>query len=416
MRWMMKRRRPRGDRGATAVLFAILVSAVLLGVGAVAADVSSWTVERTQTQNGADAGALATAESCARGACDLTVANSKYSTTNSNQTLTNGEAVMSGYPCGSAPNSSVALPACAASQPADCPANRAGTNWVTVRTMTSSSVSPIFGKALDSTDNGKTVVSCSQASWGPASSCGNCAALTISACEWLENTNGGTSFAHNPPLPPSFLDTIAARKAAGINFTAADDPNNENFPDDPPGATIAGSETVLMTHSVSANNPCAAGHSGWDAPGLFGWLSGSNCSVNIVNGEYSGAPGNSPADCNTIFNSSRDNQTPIYLPVYSGIDQATGKYVLYGFAAFVVTGWDINQGNVFSPKKAPSVISVADGTPNGDANYCGKTFTGSPSDVCIYGYFTHALLPLSALPGGGGGTTELGADAVRMSG
>ena len=144
---------------------------------------------------------------------------------------------------------------------------------------------------------------------------------------------------------------------------------------------------------------------------------GDPCTVNIVNGQYDGSPGNAPADCNTLFNQSRDNQTPLFIPIYTSIDPVTGKYILDGFAAFVVTGWDINQGSVFSPVKNPSVISVADGVkPASDANYCGNTYTGSNSDVCIYGYFTQALIRASDLSGGGGGGTDLGATAVFLAG
>jgi hypothetical protein len=163
------------------------------------------------------------------------------------------------------------------------------------------------------------------------------------------------------------------------------------------------------------NNTCAAGHPGWDAPGKFGWLSKSTCSVNITGNEYPGSSGNSSAPCEQAFTNSRNNQTPIYLPVYSGIDNATGNYILAGFAAFVVTGWDVTSGSAgnFTVKKAPSVIAQANGLSTKDQNYCGN-YTASQSDVCLYGFFTQALIPASALPGGSG--TTLGATSVRLTG
>lgn len=60
------------------------------------------------------------------------------------------------------------------------------------------------------------------------------------------------------------------------------------------------------------------------------------------------------------------------------------------------------------------VALLTDGTSAPDANYCG-TFTGSSSDVCICGYFTQKLIPASALPSGGG-TTNLSATSIRLTG
>jgi len=395
--------RNRDDKGAVAVLVAILLSTALLGIGAIVVDVGGWYAEKAQLQNGADSAAMAIAQTCAAGACDTSLANDDANV-NSNDSASDVDFV-----CGTGPGLSCSTRGL-------CPTAPSG-NYVNVQTSTRTSsgnlLPPAFGP-------GQTIHACSQATWGPPASLGSAAALTISACEWLENTNNGTTFAKSPPTPPSFFDTLAARKAAGINFTNANDPNKETVLDDPPGpgAAVAGSETVLTTHSLG-KNPCAAGHPGWDEPGKFGWLAkkGDPCTVNIVNGQYDGSPGNAPADCNTLFNQSRDTQTPLFLPVYTSIDPVTGKYILDGFAAFVVTGWDINQASVFSPVKAKSVISVADGvTPANDANYCGSTYTGSNSDVCIYGYFTQALIKQSDVPGGGTGGNDLGATAPYLTG
>ena len=179
-----------------------------------------------------------------------------------------------------------------------------------------------------------------------------------------------------------------------------------------------GSETLVGTHET---NNCNAGHPGWAAPGQFGWLAKSSCNVSISGPEYAGVSGNSAANCAQPFLTSRTQQTPVYLPVYTSIDPVTGNYILDGFAAFVITGWSIKgQGswdtNV-APVKEPSIIAVAEGiadTSNSDANYCGR-FTGSNSDVCIYGYFTQSLIPASAVPTGSG-TSNLGASVVALIG
>ena len=65
--------RGRDECGAVVVVVALL-SVALLGMAALVIDVGALRVERRQLQNGADAAALAVAESCARGACDDTLA------------------------------------------------------------------------------------------------------------------------------------------------------------------------------------------------------------------------------------------------------------------------------------------------------------------------------------------------------
>src|ERR1700712_5098129 len=64
-------RRMRDDRGAVAVLVAILM-VPLLGFAAVGIDVAAMYAERQQLQTGADAGALAIAQDCGRGTCGAT--------------------------------------------------------------------------------------------------------------------------------------------------------------------------------------------------------------------------------------------------------------------------------------------------------------------------------------------------------
>lgn len=61
------------ERGAIAVLVAITLT-VLMGVGALVLDVGALYVERRELQNGADAAALAIAESCALDECPTTAA------------------------------------------------------------------------------------------------------------------------------------------------------------------------------------------------------------------------------------------------------------------------------------------------------------------------------------------------------
>ena len=63
--------RLRDERGAVGVVVALLM-VPLAGFAAIAIDVSAMYAERQQLQTGADAGALAVAQDCARGACGST--------------------------------------------------------------------------------------------------------------------------------------------------------------------------------------------------------------------------------------------------------------------------------------------------------------------------------------------------------
>ena len=74
MRWLRCRiKKEDRDRGAVGVMVALLLL-VLIGVGAMAVDVGQIYEERAQLQNGADAGALAVANSCAKASCNTSLA------------------------------------------------------------------------------------------------------------------------------------------------------------------------------------------------------------------------------------------------------------------------------------------------------------------------------------------------------
>ena len=61
-------RRPQGERGATAVIFALLL-VPMLGFAAISVDVGALYAERARLQVAADAAAIAVAQDCARGNC-----------------------------------------------------------------------------------------------------------------------------------------------------------------------------------------------------------------------------------------------------------------------------------------------------------------------------------------------------------
>ena len=437
---MRRLKRTQRDRGAVALVVAIVVPVLLLLVGGVVIDVGAWYSMRAQTQNGADAGALAVALTCARGSCNQSAATS-YAGSNAN--VSSAAAV--GFVCGVGPGLNNACSSSVENGKA-CPSTHPA-NYVDVHVITTSKI----GLAGSLAGQQTTVAACAQATWGPPAGLGNAVAMTISACEWLKDTGQGTSFATAPSggyaasspyytSPPSYLATLHTRRSdpdydttTGNNATnfyvtnGIDDPHKPTL-----NAPVARSETVITTHGFG--NTCAAGNPGWAAPGQFGWLSKTTCTVPITGNTYTGSTGNVPAPCGPIFLNSLQTKQPIFIPVYTttSLQGSNTVYTLDGFAAFVVTGWNVGGGvsqwnlngsNV--PTRMDSVIEQADASPNSvlssgnktkDANYCG-TFTGSPSDVCIYGYFTQALIPQSAVPGGnGGGSQNLGATAPYLTG
>jgi len=400
-------------------MIAILVPTVFLALGAIVVNVGGWYVARGMDQNSADAAVIAVAESCADGSCDPSKAN-QYADNVSNGQLA-GQTM---FVCGTAPG----LAACAAGVQNGqvCPAPNAAP-YVDVL------VTPDGGSMDNITSGTQEVGACAQAVLGAPTSCVGCVALTISKCEWELNTAGGTKFAqeqtdnsYSNGDPPSYIDTIKARRADSRYGTpniyvaaGIDDPQT------PPGnASIGGSETVLSTHGSETAGGCGGSGNGANAPGQFGWLSGSNdpCTATINGSTYSGDSGNNPVkSCKDLFEESRTNATPIYLPVYSSASGSGSNmtYTLDGLAAFVVTGWNIgNFGG--GDKTRNSRVAAADTTPkfpHSKETYCGKPnqgFTTSASDICISGYFTKVLATGGQLSGTGG--TNLGLTAASLAG
>ncbi len=68
MRWL--KRPPRDERGATIILVAVTM-VVVLGFGAIAVDAGAMYAEKSELQNGADAAAIAVAQTCAKSIADL---------------------------------------------------------------------------------------------------------------------------------------------------------------------------------------------------------------------------------------------------------------------------------------------------------------------------------------------------------
>jgi Flp pilus assembly protein TadG len=366
----------RDERGAVAVIVALLLGTVLLGLGAVVIDVGQLYQERAELQNGADAGALAVAKSCATGGvCTasgaLTTAGT-YANENASK-LTGGSAAAS-LVCGSGGT----LTACGTPGTAmtSCPSpNPTGTNYVDVSTSTKTSggatvIAPVFAQELlgNGSYAGTTVQACAQAEWGGALPNGSLiTAFTISACEWYAATTNGTVYAQPPPYPPSTLPSSAL-------------------------------DRVIKLRSGSGTG-CAAYPAPDDAASKFGWVTETGgCSLNNITGTtYPVYNSTSSLNCNTPLYDDAQNKSLIYVPVYTSVtgSGASAVYNLLGIAAFVVTGYNI-QGSTFT--------HYTDWLKS--SNQC------SGITYCINGYFVRDYFT----GGSSFGPSNLGLEMIKLTG
>jgi Flp pilus assembly protein TadG len=364
-------RRLRDDEGAFAIVFAIVMSAVLFGIAALVVDVGGVYAESRQLQNAADASALAAAGDCAdNSSCTSTGERTAVATLangNSNDGTSNVLEV-----CGSGRPGLSSCTAPAAS-PAhwDCGPTPTG-NFVQVRTSTrtnggSTLLPPRFAKALPGMASyaGTNVKSCARAAWGTPGSIIGVLPLTFSVCEWNSFTSGGTVFAPAGPYP---------------------------------SPTPWPTERSIYFHQTTLAPHCAQGPSGADVPGGFGWLTPtSGCNLTeVVGGWYSDSTGRSaPSGCNFTSLIGKVIDIPIY-------DALTGtgsnaQYHLKGFAPFFITGYYAQASD-----KVASMIDAKTKCPSNSA-----------SDSCIKGFFTHDLVPAAGTLGSG---TGLGTVVVALTG
>jgi hypothetical protein len=348
----------------------------MFGTGAVVVDVGQLYAEKAQLQNGADAGALAVALSCARGSCAASTSQTGLAGTyaTSNHSSMSGSEHIDAV-CGKDPAG--ALPSCIATAPGCAPAPANGYYaQVQTSTLTSSGsnlLPPVFAQTfMGPSYKGATTHACAQAGWGSPEAVSNVLSMTLSLCEWNADTSNGTNFAPAGPYPPW------------------------------PAASY---EHYIQIHGTG--NSCSGGQSGYDMPGGFGWLTADTSgqcttTVDVVTGLYFDQTGAAPSQhCRTaltnIYNTSP--HTPVYLPVFDGLcspsDTCTPKssYHLAGFAAFVITGFYM-QGSI----KQPSLMT--------GNSYC------KGSQFCVYGFFTQGLIP----NGTGTVAKSFGGTAVSMRG
>jgi hypothetical protein len=267
--------RLREERGAVAVIVGILMVA-LLGFAAIAIDVSGLWSKKQQLQNGADAGALAIAQTCAKGACGSTAAAAnKYASSN----------VVDGAATGTVLTPNPVLPT-------------SGT--VTVQTSDTQErwLARIWGS------NDSTVHAKATAKWGGPSG-GTTIPLAFSWCEWNKQTStvGLDSTLPHPILFPKKSDT-GCTGPNGLNVAGGFawlDPDTKKGCQETSSLTGTGDDVWIP--SSSGNTPPGGCDNAW-----FSNLVGTTLLI------------------------------PIFNEVGPGTG-AGATYHLYGFAAFKLTGY-----------------------------------------------------------------------------
>lgn len=283
----------RNDRGATAAIVALLM-VPLLAVAAIAIDVAAMHVDKQQLQTGADAGALAVAQDCARDDCTVTDDTAQaMAASNKND--------------GAATGSVVAL-------------DRTGGS-VTVET---SSVrehwfAPVIG--IDQTP----IETRATARWG--------------------YPTGGTAVM---PLAFSWCELAAQ---AGIDVLR-DPVTNEVIGLDIPASTPERTILFAKKSETGCNGP-----SGNPIPGGFGWLTPhpQDCArtESVIDGWVGSDTGNNvPSACEPADFQRWLGET-VLLPIYDATRGTgnSGEYRVFGYAAFTLTGYKFsgNPDYVYSP-------------------------------------------------------------------
>lgn len=365
----MWRVKSRQDRGAMTLIVAIVVPVLLLGIGAIIVDVGGWYSGRAQDQNGADAAAIAVAQSCAAGPCDTGKAASYASGTS------NGALAAQYKVCGRSVKLGNMTDCATAGVPENgtaCPLPPSG-NYVDVMVLPkntdgSGTMTSLFGHG------DQKVAACAQAQWGGAKFNGGIA-VTISYCEWQRDTATGTLYAPDPPYPAY--------------------PANPPFPE----------RALQLKQANSAPDPTCYGPSGGTPiPSGFGHttLTGTDpCSTLVSSdGWYDSGPGNGNSDhwvdtCQPVIDADWQNQTIVHIPVFISVDGQgqNGQYLLSTLAAFVITAYFIQPSNTGECSSVPG--SPYKGTGHGGActksdpkNFCG-------GNTCLIGYFVTDTSPTS---------------------
>jgi hypothetical protein len=360
--WWLKPRAAKAsqDRGAIALIIVIVLPVVLLGIGALIIDAGGWYAGRAQDQNGADAAAIAVADSCAAGACDPNAASSYVNDSSS----PNGGLAHQYLVCGVSELSNGTddpnLPTCASQGVPEnnlaCPVAPLS-NYVDVLAMPKNSdgsgtITSFFGKG------NQPIGACAQSAWGPAGYPDGGIAMTVSYCQWKADTGGGTSYTPAPPYPASLPSPYPA-------------------------------EHLIQLSQIGDPTTCTPPQGASALPGGFGEVvpdGQDQCTTAISsNGWYSSNTGAGNSNhwvdtCASVFAHDQANQTVVGIPVFDALSGSGsgGEYHLSNLAGFVITAYYFQTGN------GGWAGSYIPDSPYKTKNALKNACTNS---VCIVGYY-----------------------------
>lgn len=345
----MRRLRRHDDRGAVAVLVAVLLSGgVLLGMGALVIDVGLLAGEQEQLQTGADAASWAVAQNCVADPAQCTPAaqgaTARTAATDNAQDAAADATVCVDTPC---------TPPCRGPVTASA-------KYVEVRTGTrnadgSTLLPPVLARAAGGTDHdGTRVTACSRVGWGPypAAQPTEVFALGISVCTWASMT--GSS---------GYLRVEAVQDQPGVERVRA-----------LPVPVTGDDRSVPPSNTLVSGTACPATE-GWT------WLGTPDttlCRITVTAGDtVAGNAGGLGPACAAKLLSAYQSRSAVLVPVF---DSVTGglppRYRVAGYAAFAVTGFG-TLGGLLTP--ATSWLGT-------DTGLC---------LLCISGYFTRAIRPVA---------------------
>lgn len=297
MRWMKRRLDGviRDERGANAVLIALLMIP-MMGIGAIALDISAQHAERTQLQHGADAGALAVAKMCAEDetACNTTAAAG----TGNTFIAANGGTPVAGD--------------------AEIELLNVDDNVVTL--AAAAEFPHFFAGLIDSDDdpNSTTVRARATAEWGSPEK-GSTIPLAIAECELSRHFDPGTETSGDPFIllligpgkGDKKPDDCAPGYPGGFGWLKGDDVTGDGVPD---------CEVIV---EVEVPEPGVPGSSDTKAGGC------PDDYITKLLGE-------------TVLIPLYDSYTP-------GSGGSGGSYVISRFAAFTVTGYHVASAKCDAP-------------------------------------------------------------------
>lgn len=373
---MHRVRRSGSEDGAAAVLVVVMLSlGMLLGVGAVVADFGNQLAERRQLQNGADAAALALAQSCAtQPTCTTTAAAAQpWVDANDSTSAVDGDARVHSVCRGAAgagqcasPSGGGVLTSCVPA-PAGAPALWSG--FVEVRAQTAE-IPPLLGGLLGS--EGTSAAACARGAWGPVAELDATFPAAVSECDYSYFRRGGELAA-----PPPYSAANRRPSSREVVVFLKGDPSD-------------------------TDTSCAGGSpSGADVPGGFGWIDTDRaCRADglVAGGSVGADPGSSPATtCRSRIRASLESV--IWIPVYDRVNGTgnTARYRISGFAGFFLTGYSLGSSQLRDP---------------GDTHTACSTGPGAGSERCLYGWFVTGMAPDSTI----GDADDYGARAVQLTG